>query len=191
MNKSQTSDKTGGSMSSAEKYIPQYTREDYRIWEGDWQLIEGVAVSMSPSPNGRHELAVSRLARLIGNSLDGQESKCEVYAGLDWIVNDETVVRPDVMVVCGGQPEGHLEKPPALVAEVLSPSTWQLDTDTKRRIYKDNCVSVYLIVDTDLKSIEVIDFRSENSATIQGDESSKITLADDLTIEILAEKIFR
>ena len=192
-------------MSSAEKYIPQYTREDYRNWEGDWELIEGVAismspspsglqnevVSMSPSPNGPHERAVSRLIMLLGNEMENQSSDCFPYAGLDWIVSNETIVRPDLMVVCGDQPDGHLEKPPVLVAEVLSPSTWKLDTGSKRRIYKDNGVNVYLIVDTDLKKIEIVDFRSENSVTIQEAESSRVSLADNLAIDVIAEKIFR
>ncbi|QEG24236.1 hypothetical protein MFFC18_41530 [Mariniblastus fucicola] len=98
-------------MSSAEKYIPRYTVDDYQHWEGDWQLVEGIAISMNPSPFGPHERAVSRISLCIGNAIEEADFECESYAGLDWIVSDETVVRPDVMVVCGEQPERHLENP--------------------------------------------------------------------------------
>ncbi|WP_457626586.1 hypothetical protein [Persephonella sp.] len=37
-------------MSFAEKYLPNYTVEDYKQWEGDWELIEGIAYAMVPSP---------------------------------------------------------------------------------------------------------------------------------------------
>jgi Uma2 family endonuclease len=177
-------------MSSAKKYIPQYTRDDYRQWQGDWQLIEGIAVSMSPSPLGPHERAVARLTRLLGNHFESQGSECEPYAGLDWIVSNDTIVRPDVMVVCGEQPDGHLEEAPVLTAEVLSPSTWQLDTESKRQIYKDNGVLVYLIIDTDLKTIEAIDYDSGDTKTLRGDESATIRLSDELSFELIPAKIF-
>jgi len=35
-------------MSLAEKDVPRYTVSDYQHWEGDWELIEGIAISMSP-----------------------------------------------------------------------------------------------------------------------------------------------
>jgi Uma2 family endonuclease len=178
-------------MSSAKKYIPHYTRADYELWEGDWQLIEGVAVAMSPSPLGPHERAVSRLLTAFTFSLDELGSECVPYAGLDWIVSDDTIVRPDMMIVCGDQPEGHLEKPPVMVAEVLSPSTWQLDTESKRHIYKDNGVFAYLIVDTDLKSIEIVDFRTDDSKSVRGSDTASVSISDDLSLEIDPEKIFR
>ena len=28
---------------------PHYTIEDYRRWEGEWELIDGVAISMTPT----------------------------------------------------------------------------------------------------------------------------------------------
>lgn len=178
-------------MSSAKKYLPHYTQKDYRRWEGDWQLIKGVAVSMNPSPAGPHERAVSRIVRELGKGLDGQGSTCELYAGLDWIISDDTTVRPDVMIVCGDQPEMHLEKPPVLVAEVLSPNTWRLDTESKKEIYQDSGVSVYLIVDTDLKSIEIIDFRNDSSVTVRGETAAPVQLDADLSIELVPDKIFR
>jgi len=80
-------------MSSTEKYLPCYTVSDFQRWKGDWELIEGIAISTSPSPFGPHERAVSELSRAIGNALESGSIDCQVYAGLDWIVGDDTVVR--------------------------------------------------------------------------------------------------
>ncbi|MDZ4851068.1 MAG: Uma2 family endonuclease [Pirellulaceae bacterium] len=71
----------------------------------------------------------------------------------DWIVQKDTVVRPDVMLVCGTQPSRHLEKPPSLVIEVLSESTANKDLHAKRELYEEQRVEHYLIVDTDESTI--------------------------------------
>lgn len=177
-------------MSTAKKYIPSYAVEDYRQWKGDWELIRGIAISMSPSPAGPHERVALRLGALLLSQLEASDSNCCPYAGLDWIVSEDTVVRPDVMIVCGEQPEVHLEKPPVLAAEILSPATWKADTKIKREIYKESGVKVYLLVDTDLKTIEIIDFRTDTETKIRDGESSSISLADDLQIEIPAHRVF-
>ena len=37
-------------MSIADKYRPQFTYEDYLLWEGCWELIDGMPYAMSPAP---------------------------------------------------------------------------------------------------------------------------------------------
>jgi len=39
-------------MGSVERYVPRYTVEDYQYWKGDWELWDGLAVSMLPCPFG-------------------------------------------------------------------------------------------------------------------------------------------
>ena len=175
-------------MSSAQKFLPSYTINDYQHWEGDWELIEGIAVSMSPSPFGPHERTVAEIARSIGNSLDEQGTDCRVYAGLDWIISDDTVVRPDVMVVCGDQPEKHLEKAPIIVVEVLSASTRKLDIGSKRRIYGEAGVQIYLIVDVEKKTIEINDFDSDPVVVSDGIASFS---ANDMSFEVPLQNVFR
>jgi len=86
-------------MSIAPKYLPSYTIDDYQKWEGNWELIDGVPLAMS-SPFAPHARIVTRLARMIGNAIENQKCQCEVYTNLDWIVAKDTVIRPDLMVVC-------------------------------------------------------------------------------------------
>lgn len=134
-------------MSTAPRYLPNYTLEDYQHWEGDWELIDGIPFSISPSPFGLHERIISRLSRMIGNQLDENCQQCEIYTNLDWIISNTTVIRPDLMVVCADQPERHLEHPPALTVEVLSPSTRGRDLIAKRSLCRENHVPNYLTID--------------------------------------------
>ena len=46
---------------SATRYSPHYTIDDYRLWEGDWELWQGTAVAMTPSLFGRHGGMLVRL----------------------------------------------------------------------------------------------------------------------------------
>jgi hypothetical protein len=45
----------------APRYEPHYSVSDYLQWEGDWELWNGTAVAMSPSPLGPHERAAAKL----------------------------------------------------------------------------------------------------------------------------------
>jgi Uma2 family endonuclease len=93
---------------------------------------------------------------MVGNQIEKANCCCEVYTNLDWIVSHDTVIRPDMMVVCGAQPQRHLEKTPALLAEVLSETTRNRDLLAKRGICHQQRVPNYLIIDPDAKSVERI-----------------------------------
>ena len=116
----------------------RYTWEDYRSWSDSerWELIDGEAYAMSPAPATRHQLLVSRLTRHWANFL--AKNTCEVFpAPTDLKLSDTDVVQPDLLVVC--EPDKikptHIEGPPALVIEILSPSTELLDRGRKLDLY--------------------------------------------------------
>ena len=136
-------------------YLPRYTAEDYRQWEGDWELWSGIPVAMTPSPFGPHQAVAARLIRLLGNQLEAAGCDCQVLHELDWVVSDDTVVRPDVVIVCGAIPETHLHEAPVLIAEVLSRRTEHKDRGAKRELYRQQGVAHYLILDPHEKTVEV------------------------------------
>ncbi len=119
---------------------PHYTLADYAQWQGDWELWNGLPVAMTPSSFGNHQQTLTRLARLLGNELERVGCDCEVLVGLDWVVSNDTVVRPDLVMVCNGVPARHLQTPPALVAEILSVSTATRDRTFKRDLYASQSV---------------------------------------------------
>ena len=160
-------------MSTVRKYQPHYIVSDYQQWEGEWELWFGTAVSMSPSPFGPHERAISKFVAQIDASITRYGCACAVYAGLDWIVQENTVVRPDVMLVCGIQPSRYLESPPSLTIEVLSESTATKDLHAKRELYEEQKVEHYLIVDTAQFSIRWLALQSNGKFSDQSDSIAK------------------
>jgi len=176
-------------MPIAPGYDPHYSVADYLQWEGDWELWNGTAVAMSPSPLGPHERAAAKLVFQIESCLQAQGCPCATYAGLDWIVSDDTVVRPDVMVVCGSQPGRHLERPPALTIEILSDATAEKDRTAKRSLYELAGVSHYLLVDPIAKTIAWLELGHDatfldRSSEIAHAERFSLTLADGYRIEV-------
>jgi len=180
-------------MSTASRFVPNYTVDDYRHWDGDWQLIEGVPVAMSPSPFAVHERIATEFVKSFGSQIDQQGCDCRVYAGLDWIVSDNTVVRPDVMVVCGPQPERHLERPPVVAVEILSPSPRELDLVVKRRIYQQNGVAFYVIADPETKQVEIARTGTPpgESETIDEEQTAELQVSEDCQITVNARQAFR
>ena len=141
-------------MSTGRYYQTHYTFDDYCQWSSDWELWYGTAVAMTPSPLGPHERFIIELVASFVNQIKAQGCHCKVYAGLDWVVTKDTVVRPDLMVVCGEQPAGHLTRAPGLAVEVLSESTARRDRQDKFELYQSHGVKYYFLVDTDSKTVE-------------------------------------
>jgi Uma2 family endonuclease len=138
-------------------HIPRYTYEDYKVWKDDWELIDGYPYSMSPSAKGPHQFVQMKIAKQLVNQMDEFPclNNCFTYTDLDWIINNDTVVRPDIAVVCGNRVEEFIEKAPFLIVEVLSKSSFSHDRIVKKELYETQKVKYYLIADPDTKIVEV------------------------------------
>ena len=143
-------------MSTVQRYRPHYTVDDYRRWEGRWELWGGVAVAMAPSPFGRHAKLLARTVAALQTVIDASGCAATGLVEIDWIVFHDTVLRPDVIVVCGPEPAGHVEQPPALVAEVLSETTRGRDLDFKHDLYREQGVRWYLVIDPDAGGMQAL-----------------------------------
>ncbi|MFN3168068.1 MAG: Uma2 family endonuclease [Phycisphaeraceae bacterium] len=144
-------------MSSISRYTPHYTVADYEQWEGNWELWDGIAIAMVPSPAFEHQNIVMNLAYAVRNSLEGEHNcHCKVVSEVDWRIREDTVVRPDLMVLCEPIRTKWVEVVPTLIAEVLSPATRNHDLTYKRELYAREGVQHYLIVDPEQKSIETL-----------------------------------
>jgi Uma2 family endonuclease len=113
------------------RILPHYTYSDYLHWEGKWELIEGIPYAMRPAPIPKHQLTASKLNRSFGNALE--DCNCEVYQPIDYKISEDTILQPDLLVVCQPIEKNFLDFPPALVVEILSTST-----ASKDRLYKFN-----------------------------------------------------
>jgi len=135
--------------------LPHYTYAEYREWEGRWELIFGIPFAMTPMPAKKHQ----RLSGEIFTQLKEQLKtcpRCDVMLPVDWPISEDTVVQPDIIIVCDENPEGAtLEKTPAVVFEILSPSTRKKDRGIKYKLYEAAGVKYYCIVDPDTNSLDV------------------------------------
>lgn len=141
-------------------YIPTYTIKDWKLWEGDWELIKGSPVAMSPAPFNKHQLMGTELLTYFNIALKQQPSSCNcrVLYEQDWIIDDTNVVRPDILITCDKiDPDGHITKPPALIVEIFSKSTQLKDRNTKFQLYEFCGVKYYLMADPDSGAVEVFE----------------------------------
>ncbi|RTZ75479.1 MAG: Uma2 family endonuclease [Gammaproteobacteria bacterium] len=134
--------------------LPHYTWEDYKLWEGRWELIHGIPYAMTPAPSILHQEVSSRVDRVLQESLD-ECDECRALLPVDWKIADDTVVQPDNLVVCGEIRGDYLTRTPALIFEVLSKSTASKDTGTKFTLYEREGVLHYVIVDPEERLAKV------------------------------------
>jgi len=131
-----------------------HTLDEWRHWEGRWELIHGVAYDMTPAPGIEHQRASGTLFGAIFNALSEARSRtgqggCEVFAAPVDVFLGDNVVQPDIVVVCDAarlNARG-VEGSPDLVVEILSPSTAGKDVTRKWWLYEASGVPEYLIVD--------------------------------------------
>ena len=137
--------------------MPKYTYQDYKNWKDDWELIDGHPWALMPSVLMRHSKVQSKAFIQSGISLErnSQNCNCIVLNDLDWKINEDTVVKPDLMIVCGETNTDFLEFPPVLILEVLSPSTRTKDRTIKFDLYRSQGVKYYLMADYDKHTVEV------------------------------------
>ncbi len=55
---------------STPSLIERYTYEDYKSWEGRWELIDGIAYAMAPAPYPKHQRVVSHIWRELDKNLN-------------------------------------------------------------------------------------------------------------------------
>jgi Uma2 family endonuclease len=172
-------------MSAAARYRPHYTIKDYQHWEGDWELWYGTAVAMTPSPFGRHGGMLVKLCTGLTNAIDQAKCHASVLAEVDWIISDDTVVRPDAAVLCSEPPEGHIETTPAMVVEVLSDSSRDRDLKHKRALYQENRVPWYLIADPNDGSIQLLRLSDRHEyESVPVGESFEFTICGDCRLNV-------
>ncbi len=121
-----------------------------------YEVIDG-ELFVSPAPPLRHQEAVGRLYRLLTEYLEREPIGHAYISPADIVFTPRRLVQPDVFVaplMQGGRREWAAIKRLLVAAEILSPSTARADRVAKRRLYRDEGVAEYWIVDLDARTIE-------------------------------------
>ena len=141
-------------MSAPAKILPHYTYAEWEEWTGQWELIDGLPYAMAPMAVPKHQRIATALSAEFTVALK-KCAKCIAYQPIDYRISDDTILQPDMLVVCNEITKKYLDFPPSLVVEVLSPSTALKDRHTKYYLYEQQGVKYYLIVDIDQEFLEV------------------------------------
>ena len=160
-----------------------YTYEDYKHWEGDWELIEGMPIAMSPSPMKRHQAIASEINRQIANQLIDNCPMCEVLPEFDYKISEDTVVRPDIVLTCNETNETYLTKAPEIIIEIISKSTALRDEKYKFTLYEREKVKYYVLVYPNSLFAKVYKLNN-NEYKKEGDFSNESYSFDETTCKV-------
>ena len=143
------------------EYYPNYTYDNYRLWEGDWELIYGIAYAMALAPMIKDQAISNKIAWQLQDALKECEV-CQSLLPIDWKIDTSTVVQPDNLVICHEpQYEAYIVKAQKIIFEVLSNSTASKDLNLKYDLYKQEGVAYYIIVDLKESIAKVYKLNSE------------------------------
>ena len=141
------------------------TYADYKAWElkpGErYELIHGEAYAMS-APSTVHQLILADMMRQITAFLFGKRCRAipapyDVRLFPEKDESDDTVVQPDISVICDGEKlgkEGCLGAPD-FVVEILSPSNTHAEMSRKFHLYRKAGVREYWVVNGEDRTVVV------------------------------------
>lgn len=109
---------------------------------------------MSPLHVPKHQKIAMALGAEFTIALKSCE-ECTAYQPIDYRITNDTILQPDMLVVCGEIIKQYLDFAPALVVEILSPSTALKDRHNKYSIYESQGIPYYLIISPDNEEVEV------------------------------------
>jgi Uma2 family endonuclease len=148
-------------MSNAVKILPHYTYDDYIQWEGKWEIIDGIPYAMSPAPTPKHQIIANTLGALFYNELKNCDH-CKAAQFIDYKITEDTILQPDISILCQKITKKFIDFPPALVVEILSPSTALKDRHTKSHLYASQKVPHFILVSPETEDVEIYTFQEND-----------------------------
>ena len=183
-----------------EQEAPHYTYADYKEWELDkgerYEIIDGGAYAMS-APNLRHQEILGGLYSQFYVYLQGKPCKvfpapCDVRLFYEEDESDDTVVQPDIVIVCDEKKRGKegCRGAPDLVVEILSPSNTAIEMERKRNLYRKAEVREYWIVNPENKELTVYCFQESAILTRTYEGGSSVPVSIFPGFNIALEQVF-
>jgi Uma2 family endonuclease len=137
-----------------------YTAEMVLALPNDGNRYETVygELLVTPAPRAWHQLVLQRLILTLNEYLDREPVGALWFAPADISWGPDTLVQPDCFVVPVEEArtlDWARMKTLLLAVEVLSPSSARADRFSKRRLYQEQRIPAYWIVDSDQHAVEV------------------------------------
>jgi Uma2 family endonuclease len=140
--------------------VPRYTAREVRAFPDDrvrYEVIRG-ELFVTPAPGLRHQRTVLELAALFRDYLERNPLGEVLVAPFEVELTEDSAVQPDVLVILsdrsGRLTTQRLMGPPSLAVEVISYTSKRTDRLQKRRLYQEEGVPEYWIVDPEERRVE-------------------------------------
>jgi len=176
-----------------------YTYNDYLAIADDkrYELLDG-GLFMVPAPSTFHQNITENLGFILSSFVKKNRMGKVFYAPTDVILADNTAIQPDILFV-SKERKIIIEKrgifdAPDIVFEIVSPSTFVMDTITKKEIYEKFKVQEFWLVFPEELVIEVFSFENEkyrlhSHAAESGKTSSKLLKGFEVNLKNVFEEI--
>lgn len=174
-----------------QKQEKRYTVEDYYDTPENvrLELIDGEFYDMAP-PNRIHQKLVAFLTRRIGNHIEDKGGDCEVYPapfGVQLSKDDDTVVEPDISVVCDKEKltDRGCVGAPDWIIEIVLPSNTTHDYVKKLGLYLKAGVREYWIVDPASRMVTVYKHEKDRlePLTYTFEDAVEVGIYEDFSID--------
>jgi len=138
----------------------EWTTDDLLDMPDDGQRYEVIdgELFVTPAPSWDHQAALGVLHLRLADYLERERVGYVFFSPADITFSPRRAVQPDLFVVPGvdgRRPRSFSEMRRLILAvEVLSPSTARLDRVKKRKLYRDEGVSEFWIVDMEARTFE-------------------------------------
>jgi Uma2 family endonuclease len=153
------------------------------------ELVNG-EVAVSPSPTPGHSNVVMMLGTIL-NVYIRSNKLGELHMDVDTELDEYNVRRPDLLFFANENRHligaKHMEGPPDLAIEVISPSSIEVDREDKFEQYRAAKVKFYWIADPELKTLEGWELKRGKYVSIgraQGVASIRMAPFSDLEIPL-------
>jgi len=181
-----------GALPKEKKYFTYSDYKDWELAEGErYEVIKGEAFAMA-APSIEHQAILMALANQFYNFLE--DKPCEVYpAPVDVRLfykkdeSDDTVVQPDIVVICDEKKRGKegCRGAPDLAVEILSPSNTAIEMERKLHLYLEAGVREYWVINPESKTLTVYCFGKAGSINNYKDSATvPVTILPGLNIEL-------
>jgi Uma2 family endonuclease len=176
----------------AEDAMPT-TRHDARLTYDDFLLLPDDGLRheiidgehyVTPSPSLRHQDLVTLLCVSLGRHVEDRPDRGRLFVSpFDVVFSFHDIVEPDLIFVAADQldilTDKNIRGTPAMVIEVLSPSTRARDRRIKLQLYERSGVREYWLVDPDVNAVTIHRRQADGSfpaiATVSSAASERLT----------------
>jgi Uma2 family endonuclease len=184
-------------MVAAPEHYPKLTPEEYFVWEEQQNLrheyLDGETYAMTGG-SIKHSAIATKLARLIGNHLEGKNCQVLNSDARVQIHESDDYVYPDISVTCDQRDFTTTQyiSHPCLIIEVLSPGTEAYDRNNKFKLYRRSpSLQEYVLVNTEQIEVEIFRKNDRNRWEILNFEAGDVVELESVNFTFPIEQLYQ